>query len=207
MPPKQKPHNKKVKPLTSLERRAKKKKQELIHKATVKSQYYKTLAKEHAVDNTPDYVKDIFEKTIDENGDVIEYQSGATKRKQPKKDNEETVFDLDQESSSDDSDEDSDDDEANGRRSKKQKKDNKDTTKALKPNPFKAHLEEQRKRKQQTQEDRESRQKDKETKLAERKRYYQHRNKERGKMLAKNKNGQPNLATQMEILIGRIKKD
>ncbi|CAO3587366.1 unnamed protein product [Absidia cylindrospora] len=53
MPPKQKPHNKKVKPLTSLERRAKKKKQELIHKATVKSQYYKTLAKEHATDNTP----------------------------------------------------------------------------------------------------------------------------------------------------------
>jgi hypothetical protein len=52
-----------------------------------------------------------------------------------------------------------------------------------------------------------ARQQEREAKLGERKRYYQHRNKERGKMLAKNKKGQPNLATQMEILIGRIKKD
>ncbi|CAO3587367.1 unnamed protein product [Absidia cylindrospora] len=93
--------------------------------------------------------------------------------------------------SSDDSDEDSDDGETKGRSSKKQKKDNKDTTKALKPNPFKAHLEEQQKRKQQTQEERQTQQQDKETKLAERKRYYQHRNKERGKMLAKNKMDNP----------------
>ncbi|KAI8327599.1 hypothetical protein BC941DRAFT_446620 [Chlamydoabsidia padenii] len=198
MPPNKKPINKKVKPLTSLERRAKKKKQELIHKMSVKSQYYKSLAKEHGDDDTPDYVKQIFEKTIDEDGNVVEYESGTTKRKTPEK--EEPVYDLDQQESSS-SDDDDDDSEP---KSKKQKKDD---TKTHKPNPFKAQLEEQQKRKRLTEEERLAKQQEREAKLGERKRYYQHRNKERGKMLAKNKNGQPNLATQMEILIGRIKKN
>ncbi|KAI8086681.1 uncharacterized protein BX664DRAFT_336496 [Halteromyces radiatus] len=198
MPPKQKPYNKKTKPLTSLERRAKKKKQELIQKATVKSQYYKALAKEHA-DDTPDYVKEIFEKTIDEDGNVVEYQSGTTKRKREEIDSDK-VFDLDQEESSSDESDGSDQDQ-------KTKKSTKDTTKSHKPNPFKTQLEEQQKKKQLNQQEREARQKEIEQKMSERKRYYQQRNKQRGKMLAKNKNGQPNLATQMEILIGRIKKD
>ncbi|SAM09339.1 hypothetical protein [Absidia glauca] len=197
MPPNKKPISKKAKPLTSLERRAKKKKQELIHKMSVKSQYYKSLAKEHG-DDTPDYVKQVFERTIDEDGNVVEYESGTTKRKATEEKDEERVFDLDQEQSSDE------DEDSCGQKSKKQKKDD---TKVHKPNPFKAQLEEQQTRKRLTQEERVARQQEREAKLGERKRYYQHRNKERGKMLAKNKKGQPNLATQMEILIGRIKKD
>jgi hypothetical protein len=44
--------------MISLPSVAKKKKQELIHKMSVKSQYYKSLAKEHG-DDTPDYVKQV----------------------------------------------------------------------------------------------------------------------------------------------------
>lgn len=87
---------------------ARKKKQELIHKARVKSEYYKTLEKEHA-DNTPDYVKEvniyieliyfmfiliyllpfffnqkIFEKTIDQDGNIVEYEPRSNKRSSDK---------------------------------------------------------------------------------------------------------------------------
>jgi hypothetical protein len=40
-----------------------------------------------------------------------------------------------------------------------------------------------------------------------RKQYYKERNKERGKMLAKNKKGQPNLATQMNVLLEKIQRN
>lgn len=40
----------------------KKRKQELVHKATVKSRYYKSLKKEDPTLNTPDYVKEVRRK-------------------------------------------------------------------------------------------------------------------------------------------------
>ncbi|CAO3626183.1 unnamed protein product [Cunninghamella echinulata] len=166
MPPK---FNKKRIPLTSLERRAQKKKQELIHKARVKSEYYKTLEKEHA-DN--------------QNGNIVEYAANKRKRN-----------DLDSEPTSDN--------EENLHKSKKGKSD-KDTTKSNKPNPFKAQLEEQEKRKKLTKEQREEKEKELEKKKKATKKYYHDRNKMRGKMLAKHKNGQPNLATQLDVLIGRL---
>ncbi|KAI9307594.1 hypothetical protein BJ944DRAFT_13263 [Cunninghamella echinulata] len=181
MPPKF--NKKKNAPLTSLERRAQKKKQELIHKARVKSEYYKTLEKEHA-DSTPDYVKEIFEKTIDQDGNIVEYAANKRKRndldKEPNPDNEDNLHKL------------------------KKGKNDKDITKSNKPNPFKAQLEEQEKRKKLTKEQREEREKELEKKKKATKKYYHDRNKMRGKMLAKHKNGQPNLATQLDVLIGRL---
>ncbi|CAO3685150.1 unnamed protein product [Rhizopus stolonifer] len=69
------------KPLNALQRKQLKRKQDLIHKATVKSQYYKTLNKQD--DDTPDYVKDIFgaqEKTIDKDGNVVELENFLMKK-------------------------------------------------------------------------------------------------------------------------------
>ncbi|CAO3609141.1 unnamed protein product [Cunninghamella blakesleeana] len=169
MPPK---HIKKNTPLTSLERRAKKKKQELIHKARVKSEYYKTLEKEHT-DNTPDYVKD--------------YEFRSNKRSLDKDANDAENKD-------------------NLQKIKKQKKDD-DTTKSFKPNPFKKQLDEQEKKRKLSQKQREERDKEFENKKKATKKYYHDRNKTRGKMLAKHKNGQPNLNTQLNVLIGRLKKD
>ncbi|ORX43206.1 hypothetical protein DM01DRAFT_1411666 [Hesseltinella vesiculosa] len=176
MSPKQ-PREKKQKPLTALERKVKKKKQEIIHKAKVKSQYYKDLATEYSQD-TPDYVKEIFERTIDEDGNVVEYGEGTFTAPVKTED----------------------------RRRKQTSDDEQDHTKTHKPNPFKAQLDEHTKKVQTSQEEKGKRHANVAKQIKERKQYYQHRNKERGKMLAKHKNGQPNLATQMHILLDRLEK-
>ncbi|KAI9010918.1 hypothetical protein CLU79DRAFT_722695 [Phycomyces nitens] len=175
----------------------KKKKQQLIQKATVKAQYYKTLAKEKPDLDAPDYVKEIFaEKTIDEDGNVVEYDNG-TKRKPEE---EERVYDLDEESSSEEEEEEEED-----KPRKKQKKDAE--PKQHKPNPFKSQLQVQKKTKEEAIKAREEKQKMYEEKNKARANYYRERNQVRGKMLARNKRGQPNLATQMNVLLDKLEKD
>ena len=54
-----------------------KRKYELIHKATVKSQYYKELNKKEEGDETPDYVKEVYtvETSVLEAGSNLETRS------------------------------------------------------------------------------------------------------------------------------------
>ncbi|KAI8061605.1 hypothetical protein BC940DRAFT_310234 [Gongronella butleri] len=171
------------KSLTPLERKMKKRKQDIIHKAKVKSQYYKDLASEYAAD-TPDYVKEIFERTIDEDGNVVEFGDGQAKIPSTDERKRKAVEHGDDGSDSDDD----------------------ASAKTHKPNPFRSQLEEQDKRRRAGQDMKKERHAKVEQEKADRKRYFQHRNKQRGKMLAKHKNGQPNLATQMSIMLGRIEK-
>ncbi|KAL0085957.1 hypothetical protein J3Q64DRAFT_1739524 [Phycomyces blakesleeanus] len=198
------------KPLTSLEKLKKKKKQQLIQKATVKAQYYKTLAKEKPDLDAPDYVKEIFaEKTIDEDGNVVEYNTNkGTKRKAEEQTvEEEREYDLDEESSS--SEEEDDEDERNNNKNKstkKQKKQQDAEPKQFKPNPFKAQLEVQKRTKEEALKAREEKEKMYEEKNKARANYYRERNQVRGKMMAKNKRGQPNLATQMNVLLEKLQK-
>ncbi|KAI8377472.1 uncharacterized protein BYT42DRAFT_546168 [Radiomyces spectabilis] len=212
MPPK--PNSSKYKkPLTSLDRKAKKKKAELIHKATVKSQYYKTIAKEKDVLEAPDYVKEIFgERTIDDQGNVVEYEAAkGVKRKAKATDDvkeDEKVFYLDESSSS----EEEDDEQEQGKAKQKKdvkgkgKQEKKNENKRSKPNPFKEQMERREKERQEALQKRAEREEEYQAKNKARKQYYKERNRERGKMLAKNSKGQPNMATQMEILLGKIKK-
>ncbi|KAL0136386.1 hypothetical protein V8B55DRAFT_1590298 [Mucor lusitanicus] len=180
MPPK--PQTKKPrKPLTPLQRKQQKRKYDLIHKAQVKSQYYKELNKD-SKDDTPDYVKEIFgaERTIDKDGNVIELE-----REHVEEEEEEEEFDLDK-SSSEDEEEESDNEEPSR---KKQR-----STKALKPNPFKAQLEEREKLKKES------------LRKKARKEYYKERSEQRSKMLARTKKGQPKMASQMDVLLQKIQK-
>ncbi|KAI7869389.1 hypothetical protein BDF14DRAFT_1784511 [Spinellus fusiger] len=207
-----KPFNKKQKPLTSLEKLKKKKKEQLIHKAVVKSNYHKTLSKEKADLDVPDYVKEIFsEKTIDDDGNIVDYatQKGTKRPLNPpqqqqhqskkKKMEEDRVYDLEEDSSSEEEEE-----ETVTQKGKKQKS---TVPKHNKPNPFKSQLAEQKKSKEEAIKAKEEKQKEYEAKNKARAHYYKERNQVRGKMLAKNSRGQPNLATQMSVLLDKLQKD
>ncbi|KAG2202463.1 hypothetical protein INT47_013079 [Mucor saturninus] len=201
MPPKTQP-KKPRKPLTPLQRKQQKRKYELIHKATVKSQYYKTLNKDaEAGEDTPDYVKEIFgtpERTIDKDGNVVELERENVEE-------EDQVFDLDEESSSEEEEDEKDDNEETQRLNKRQKR-LEAMTRLPKPNPFKTQLQVREKRKLDSQQEKEERQKSfKEAKKA-RVEYYKGRSEERTKMLAKTKKGQPKMASQMDVLLGKIQK-
>lgn len=116
---------------------------------------------------------------------------------------EEQEFDLDEESSSEEEEE--DDNEETQRLNKRQKR-LEAMTRLPKPNPFKAQLEVREKRKLESQKEKEERQKSfKEAKKA-RVEYYKGRSEERTKMLAKTKKGQPKMASQMDVLLGKIQK-
>ncbi|KAI9477900.1 MAG: hypothetical protein EXX96DRAFT_568634 [Benjaminiella poitrasii] len=165
------------KPLTSLQRKQIKKKRELIHKAQVKSQYYKT---KDPKDDAPDYVKEIFaaERTIDKDGNVVEL---ATDSFEP----EQEEISLDDPS------------------------DNDDTAKTrapLKPNPFKSQLEDRERLRKETEEEKKERLRLLEAKKKETKAYYRKRRDQRGKMLARTKTGQLNMAAQMDVLLEKIQK-
>ncbi|KAG0185650.1 hypothetical protein DFQ28_009030 [Apophysomyces sp. BC1034] len=185
-----------------------KKKHDLIHKATVKGQYYKTLAKEDQDLATPDYVKEIFgERTIDEDGNVVKYQNGTKDNKDNKsskgnkrkvESDDDRVFDLDNPSS------DEEEEEA-PKRKKSQPKDD-EASKRHKPNPFKAQLDVRKLAKEELQKERAEKQRKFEEQKKAKEEYLRGRRRERSKMLAKNKKGQPNMATQMDVLLEKIKK-
>ncbi|KAF7720784.1 hypothetical protein EC973_006086 [Apophysomyces ossiformis] len=200
MPPKSSQRSHK-KPLNPLQRKLQKKKHELIHKATVKGQYYKTLAKEDQDLNTPDYVKEIFgERTIDEDGNVVKYQDSTQGDKEETKPEDDHVYDLDNPSS----DEESKEEETSSKRKRTKQKD--EVQKRHKPNPFKAQLDTRKKAKEELEKEREEKRKMIEEKIKAKEEYMRHRRRERSKMLAKNRKGQPNMATQMDVLLEKIKK-
>ncbi|KAI8636907.1 hypothetical protein BD408DRAFT_425390 [Parasitella parasitica] len=201
MPPK--PHAKKPrKPLTALQRKQQKRKYDLIHKAQVKSEYYKELNK-NTNDSTPDYVKEIFgaERTIDKDGNVVEL-----KRNQDEE--QEQEFDLDKSSSDEEDNEDDEDDKDDegsdsGEKSRKMQR----SAKSLKPNPFKAQLEEREKLKKESLNEREERQMKYKQEKKARISYYKERSQQRSKMLARTKKGQPKMASQMDVLLEKIQKN
>lgn len=190
------------KPLTPLQRKQKKRKYELIHKATVKSQYYKDLNKEKD-DDTPDYVKEIFgapERTIDKDGNVVELEK-------PVEEDEEEVFDLDEESSSEEEEEDDDDNDEEKQRLNKRQKRLEAMAKIPKPNPFKSQIEERERRKKESLDEKKERQQKQKEQHKARKAYYKDRSEQRTKMLARTKKGQPKMASQMDVLLSKIQKN
>ncbi|CEP11486.1 hypothetical protein [Parasitella parasitica] len=204
-----KPQAKKLrKPLTSLQRKRKtmnsvkftaskltlpnfypeqKRKYDLIHKAQVKSQYYKELNK-NTNDDTPDYVKEIFgaERTIDKDGNVVELE----------RDEQEEHLDP---SSSEEECEDNNDNDDKSRREQK-------SAKSSKPNPFKVQLEERQRLRKESLNEKEERQKKYRQEKKARLSYYKGRSQERSKMLARTKKGQPKMASQMDVLLEKIQK-
>ncbi|KAI9265307.1 hypothetical protein EDC94DRAFT_604483 [Helicostylum pulchrum] len=202
MPPK--PQVKKHrKPLTPLQRKQQKRKYELIHKATVKSQYYKTLNKETDADEAPDYVKEIFgaaERTIDSNGNVVELKNEEEEQE------EQEEFDLDEESSSEEEESGGEEEEDDDKKLNKRQKRLEAMTRLPKPNPFKTQLEERERRKKESEEEKKDRQKKIQEEKKARMKYFKDRKEERSKMLAKTKKGQPKMASQMDVLLQKIQK-
>ncbi|KAG1145774.1 hypothetical protein G6F37_005265 [Rhizopus arrhizus] len=184
MPPK-----KARKPLNPLQRKQLKRKKELIHKATVKSQYYKALKKDD--DDTPDYVKEIFgaqERTIDKNGNVVELEKTV--------DDEEFDMESEEEES----------EEEDTSKNKRQRMIDA-AAKQHKPNPFKAEIEERERRKKESEEEKKARAEQYKKQKEERHTYYKDRSDKRRKMLAKTKSGQPKMAARMDVLLEKIQKE
>ncbi|CDS12070.1 hypothetical protein LRAMOSA04265 [Lichtheimia ramosa] len=186
MPPKR--------PLNPHERKVKKRKNELIHKAQVKRKYHKQIQKDNFDQDTPDYVKEIFgERTIDDEGNIVEYNNGQ-KSAPSKTDQDDRVFYLD-ESSSDESDE-----EDKGKAKKKK------TEKTRKPNPFKSEIQQKEQRIKSVQEEQKRRQRERDDREYEKRKYYKQRERERGRLMSKTKKGQPNMAAQVDHLLSKIQK-
>ncbi|KAI9317259.1 hypothetical protein BX666DRAFT_1857674 [Dichotomocladium elegans] len=179
MPPKR--------PLNPLERKVKKKKSELIQKAKIKGRYYKSIKKDNFSEDAPSYVKEIFsERTIDDEGNVVEYNSGKNDNKSTKKnhDNDDREYYLN----------DTDSDEDGNNKPRKHK-----------PNPFKAQIEERDMKRKLTNEEREERQRQREEAEKAKKKYYKQRGQERGKMLSRTRKGQVKMAVEMDNLLNKIK--
>ncbi|KAI9245442.1 hypothetical protein BY458DRAFT_591240 [Sporodiniella umbellata] len=180
MPPKT---NKK--PLTALQRKQIKRKRDLIHKATVKSQYYKTINKQD--DDTPDYVKDIFgkqEKTVDSSGNVVDLQRSDVEESEPESQSE---------SESEDE-------------SRKNKRQQRIDALSKKPNPFQSQMAESERRKRETADEKKERKELYKKQKEERHVYYKDRSDKRRQMMAKTKKGQPRMAARMNVLLERIEK-
>ncbi|KAG0265656.1 hypothetical protein BG011_004255 [Mortierella polycephala] len=202
---------------------AKKLKAELIHKAKVKKDFAKVLKKEE--ENTPDFYKKIFgEKTIDDNGDVVEYKTG---RSQQEQDDEMSGSDEDaemQESGSGSEEEEQGDSEEEeekpaSKKSKGKKGDVSSATtkpgkqedgsfkRAQKPNPFKAAIEKREAEKKAIQDARERAQRERALAKKGRDAYYANRQKTTTRMREKTPKGQPVLANQIKMMLGKIKED
>ncbi|KAG0207995.1 hypothetical protein BGX28_000939 [Mortierella sp. GBA30] len=210
---------------------AKKLKAELIHKAKVKKEYAKVLKQEE--DNTPEFYKKIFgEKTIDDEGNIVEYKN-ADKDDQEDQDNEEdeemgeSESDEDEDedvdmqgsgSEGEDDEEDQEDDEEDTASKKTKGKKTSAPTKpgkqedgtfkrAAKPNPFKAAIEKREAEKKAIQEARERAQRARADAKKGRDAYYANRQKTTKRMREKTPKGQPVLANQIKMMLGKIKDD
>ncbi|KAG0225420.1 hypothetical protein BGW42_004440 [Actinomortierella wolfii] len=204
--------------------RLKKIKSELIHKAKVKKEYAKVLKQEQ--DNTPEFYKKIFgERTIDDEGNVVEYRPAGEDK--PNEESEashnEDDFEVDldapeEDSSESEDDEDEESDDEDNRSSKKRKagsggkkgKDNKKgdgPQKKHKPNPFKAAIEKRERDMKAQQEAREAAQRAKEEARKGREKYYARRQKQSAKLRQKTERGQPKLGNHIKMLLGKIKQD
>ncbi|KAL1917335.1 uncharacterized protein VTP21DRAFT_4991 [Calcarisporiella thermophila] len=185
--------------------KAAKVKQQLIHKAKVKREFYKSLKQDDEFLKTPDFYKEIFsEKTIDDDGNVVEYRRENA--------NDKTALDSKAEGSGDEevvlSDEDKEEEEeelkaAKGSKNTKSKpsKDNKSS----KPNPFKQAIMEREKKIAEEREKREAARLEREKVARGRARYYAQRKKNREVHTAKTSRGQPKLGNQIQHLLNKIK--
>ncbi|KAF9109826.1 hypothetical protein BGX27_007143 [Mortierella sp. AM989] len=202
---------------------AKKLKAELIHKAKVKKDYAKVLSQEE--ENTPEFYKKIFgEKTIDDEGNIIAYKGEGQEDENGDEDQEDEEMsgseeDEEMQGSGSDSEEEEEEEKpsknSKGKKgaaeSKAQSKPGKqeDGTfkRAPKPNPFKAAIEKREAEKKAIQEARDRAQRERALVKKGRDAYYANREKTTQKMREKTPRGQPVLANQIKLMLGKIKED
>ncbi|KAF9165301.1 hypothetical protein BGX21_001639 [Mortierella sp. AD011] len=205
---------------------AKKLKAELIHKAKVKKEYAKVLTKEE--ENTPEFYKKIFgEKTIDDEGNIVAYKGDEDEEdndENDQKDEDMSRSDEDenmQESGSDNEEEEEEEEEVKPSKNSKGKKgaaatktqtkpgkqDDGTFKRAHKPNPFKAAIEKREAEKKAIQEARDRAQRERALAKKGRDAYYANREKTTRKMREKTSRGQPVLANQIKMMLGKIKED
>ncbi|KAF9197592.1 hypothetical protein BGZ49_001892 [Haplosporangium sp. Z 27] len=204
---------------------AKKLKADLIHKAKVKKEYAKVLSKEE--ENTPEFYKKIFgEKTIDDEGNIVAYNDnkedeGDDDSEQEGEDISGSDEDEDMESGSDDAEEEEEEEEAKPTKSAKGgkgkaaaktqnkpgKQEDGSFKRAPKPNPFKAAIEKREAEKKAIQEARDRAQRERALAKKGRDAYYANREKTTQKMREKTPRGQPVLANQIKMMLGKIKEE
>ncbi|KAF9569201.1 hypothetical protein EC968_002672 [Mortierella alpina] len=202
---------------------AKKLKAELIHKAKVKKDYAKVLKQEE--DNTPEFYKKIFgERTIDDEGNVVEYKTIGGEDQ----DSQEEVLDEDMSGSEEDEDmegsgsedeelEEEEEEEVSSKKTKGRKAEAVSTKpgkqedgtfkRAPKPNPFKAAIEKREAEKKAIQEARDRAQRARADAKKGRDAYYANREKTTQRMRQKTPKGQPVLANQIKMMLGKIKEE
>ncbi|KAF9947949.1 hypothetical protein BGZ72_010117 [Mortierella alpina] len=201
---------------------AKKLKAELIHKAKVKKDYAKVLKQEE--DNTPEFYKKIFgERTIDDEGNVIEYKNAEGEDQDDEENDQDedmTGSEEDEEmegSGSDEEQEEQEEEEASSKKTKGKKAEavptkpgkQEDGTfkRAPKPNPFKAAIEKREAEKKAIQEARDRAQRARADAKKGRDAYYANREKTTQRMREKTSKGQPVLANQIKMMLGKIKEE
>ncbi|KAG9067038.1 hypothetical protein KI688_012950 [Linnemannia hyalina] len=193
---------------------AKKLKADLIHKAKVKKEYAKVLKQEAG--ETPEFYKKIFgEKTIDDEGNVIAYKDGEDEEMSGSEGDE----DMEGSGSEAEEEEEVESEEEQAPKKGKGKKDtpapsNKNAKqedgsfkRAAKPNPFKAAIEKREAEKKAIQDARDRAQRARADAKKGRDTYYANREKATKKMREKTPSGQPVLANQIKMMLGKIKED
>ncbi|KAG0077223.1 hypothetical protein BGZ93_006792 [Podila epicladia] len=187
---------------------AKKLKAELIHKAKVKKDYAKVLKQE---DNTPEFYKKIFgEKTIDDEGNIVAYKDEDAEDDEEMEDA--PSDDEEEEASGSEEEEEEEEEEkpskkAKGKEVKPGKQEDGSFKRAPKPNPFKAAIEKREAEKKAIQEARDRAQRARADAKKGREAYYANRQKTTQKMREKTPSGQPVLANQIKMMLGKIKED
>ncbi|KAG0348457.1 hypothetical protein BG004_005186 [Podila humilis] len=200
---------------------AKKLKADLIHKAKIKKDYAKVLKEE--ADNTPDFYKKIFgEKTIDDEGNIVAYRNENSEDDKEMEDSSSEDNDEKEEGSDDEEASGSDKDTEEEKSTKKSKgaKESKESAtsaagrqvdgtfkRAAKPNPFKAAIEKREAMKKSIQEARDRAQRARADAKKGRDAYYANREKTTKKMREKSSRGQPVLANQIKMMLGKIKEE
>eukprot|EP00833_Pecoramyces_ruminatium_P015205 jgi/Orpsp1_1/1189237/evm.model.d7180000070488.1 len=164
-----------------------KKKKKLIEKAKVKNKYFKTIQNE--VDDTPDYIKEIFASDKKE----------EKEEKGEKNVNELTYkdFESDEGSNSEsenDKEEVTKEEEKSSKGKNKNKKNNKNKNK--KPNPFAKAIKERNKEREEKRKEMEEKKRIKEENLEKKKEYFRNRKSIRHKLARKNSKGQPIMKNQ-----------
>ncbi|KAG0348205.1 hypothetical protein BG005_011679 [Podila minutissima] len=188
---------------------AKKLKAELIHKAKVKKDYAKVLKQEE--DNTPEFYKKIFgEKTIDDEGNIVAYKDEDAEDDEEMEDA--PSDDEEEEASGSEEEEEEEEEEkpskkAKGKEVKPGKQEDGSFKRAPKPNPFKAAIEKREAEKKAIQEARDRAQRARADAKKGREAYYANRQKTTQKMREKTPSGQPVLANQIKMMLGKIKED
>ncbi|KAF9431752.1 hypothetical protein BGZ76_011738 [Entomortierella beljakovae] len=199
---------------------AKKLKADLIHKATVKKEYAKVLKREE--ENTPEFYKKIFgEKTIDDEGNIVAYNNGEEQDgDSADDDDDEDMEDAESESGEEEVEEEEEEEEKPSKNAKGKKNTPSKTApqkngkqedgtfkRAHKPNPFKAAIEKREAEKKAIQEARDRVQRERALAKKGRDAYYNNREKTTRKMQEKTSRGQPVLANQIKMMLGKIKGD